>query len=469
MGVGREQQDGERIAQLEALVRDLREQLLVRQQAEAALRRSEAQLKANEGFQRSMAALAVCANATGGLEELLLQICHDAAAAFGVTTVMITRLQKPNSLVLVASTHPGIPLGTRIQVDDAGFLAGQAVREHRAVYRNRLPAGRSGVLHLALASVLVAPIIMGEAVMGTIALAVEEPDRFGDDDLVKAAQLAYIVGGALNNSQIHQRERQVAARLRDLERWRAAFLHVMAHELRTPLGQVLGFIDLLGDEADRLSARGQRYLANVRQASGTLERLVQRALDVLDLFAAEARPETEPLNLAALVEPVLAAYEAPARAKAVTLQATLPAQAMQVQGDGRRLRQAISILLDNALKFVPSEGTVTVAAACNEEWAELAIWNSGPAVPLEVAEQIFSQGLVEDSLTRPHGGTGLSLLLARRIAELHGGSLRLDPSAVGARFVLTLPLVASPQRGRTAQRPDASAADRGAGQNANRH
>jgi signal transduction histidine kinase len=408
-----------------------------------ALQEVEARLKANVEFQRMMTALAVRATATRDLAELLPRICEDVAAAFVVPLVLVSRFQEPDTLVIVASTQSAIKLPMGISVHEAGFLSGQAVRERRTVYRNCLTGQLSdrllSVVHHAVESVIAAPIIVDGTVLGSIGLGSDERDRFDDGDLERITGVAYVVGNALVNAQVYEREHLLAQRLKALESWRSAFLHVMAHELRTPLGQVLGFVDLLGDESAGLTSLGRRYLANVREAGANLDNVVRRALDVLDLFGSDVQLSLAPLNLSDLIVGITSTHRAAAARKQATLEVSRNSSVTVVAGDGRRLRQALDILFDNAVKFVPNGGSITFAVESSEESIQLTLWNSGPSVPPELAEQIFTHGLIENSLTRLHGGAGLSLLLARRIAELHGGSLVLDPSEAGARFVLRLP------------------------------
>jgi signal transduction histidine kinase len=403
----------------------------------------EARLEANVEFQRMMTALAVRATVTRDLKVLLPQICGDVAAVFAVPLVIISRFQEPDTLIVVASTQSDVKLPVALSVNEPGFLGGYAVRERRAVHRNRLGGHLSdhllSVIHHAVESVLAAPIIIDDTVLGHIGLGSAEPGRFDDDDSEKITQVAHVVGNALINAQVYEREHQLAQRLKALEGWRASFLHVMAHELRTPLGQVLGFVDLLGDESAGLSPLGRRYLTNVREAGANLENVVRRALDVLDLFGSDVHLSLAPVNLRDLIDGVSSTHHAAATRKRATLEVSWGTSVTMVAGDGRRLRQALDILFDNAVKFVPNVGLITLVVESDVEFVRLTLWNSGPGVPPELAEQIFTHGLIENSLTRLHGGAGLSLLLARRIAELHEGSLVLDPSEAGARFVLRLP------------------------------
>jgi signal transduction histidine kinase len=407
------------------------------------LRYVETRLKADAEFHRLLAELAVRATANRDLPVLLPQICRDVSVLFAIPLVLISRFEPPDTLVVVASTQQEVNLPVRISIYEPAFYCGMAVRERRAICRNQLDEQLSptllSVVDHAVESVLAAPIMANDIVLGTIGLGSDERGRFGKNDLVRITQLAHIIGGVLANAQAYERERQFADRLKALERWRTSFLHVMAHELRTPLGQVLGFMELLEDESTSLSPRGQRYLANARTAGANLDGVVKRALDVLDLFGSDARLSLQPLSLPDLLEAVLAPYRATLAQKCVSVDVSAVRRAALVHGDGTRLRQALDILIGNAAKFVQVDGTITIALDVEPSRTHLTVWNSGTGVPPELADQIFTHGVTENSLTRLHGGAGLSLLLARRIAELHNGSLVLAPSDVGACFVLTLP------------------------------
>src|SRR5207248_2764726 len=158
-------------------------------------------------------------------------------------------------------------------------------------------------------------------------------------------------------------EHEVAERLRQAERWRTfalSGLRIMAHELRTPLGQIVGFTDLLGDEAERLSPRGQRYLAHIQQAAVHLATLVQRSLDLVQLYADEVPLDRAPVEVGRLVGIALPTHRARAQAKGVEVRYVVPKEQVEVCGDIQRLQQALDILLDNAVKFTPAGGAVEV-------------------------------------------------------------------------------------------------------------
>jgi signal transduction histidine kinase len=241
-------------------------------------------------------------------------------------------------------------------------------------------------------------------------------------------------------AELLEQVRDVAEQLRSMERWRTAFLRIMAHELRTPLGQVSGFIDLVGDEADRLSTERQLYLHNARQAATRLEVLVQRAFDLMTLYAEDVQLERTLLEVGQLVETALAPFYTLAAAKDLTLRAGPSPERSPIWGDEYWLHQALGILLDNAIRFTPTGGSVDVVVQEHINTVEIHVVDTGPGVEPEMHAYIFGAARAEDFATRRYGGRGLGLLQARRIAELHSGELRLDPVERGANFVLSLPM-----------------------------
>jgi signal transduction histidine kinase len=227
-------------------------------------------------------------------------------------------------------------------------------------------------------------------------------------------------------------------------RAKSTFLANMSHELRTPLNAIIGFSEMLLDTALRMSQRKQREYVDGIHQSGT--HLLTVINDILDLAKIEAgRFELRrvdrlfPAEVARECVELLREHAA-AREVEVTLEseAALP----PISADAGRIKQILLNLLDNAIKFSPDGGAVTLNVRAAElEFVEFVISDNGPGMTAEeilVALQPFSQ--VDNRLARAHEGSGLGLPLAERLAEVHGGSLRIESEkGHGTRVIVRLP------------------------------
>jgi signal transduction histidine kinase len=238
----------------------------------------------------------------------------------------------------------------------------------------------------------------------------------------------------------------------------------MSHEFRTPLGHILGFSQILQDTLEDLTEKQVHYIENIQSAASGLLGLFENILQFSILKSGEAHVKPATFTPASLLDRCLESYQSPAALKSITLSQECSEPDRPVTADPEICRKALSCLLDNAVKFTPDEGTVTVSAGVRpapdlppgaesgdlaetiaDGWLHIAVADSGPGIPQEDQERIF--GLFEQgdaSLTRHHQGTGLGLALARSLAKVHGGTLVIDSRPdEGSTFTLIVPLAAS--------------------------
>ena len=390
---------------------------------------TQSALRKGEQLHRTLADVTMLANSTLDLGEMLPQICQSAAQSFGLAGVSIFLADEtdPEMATRAATSEAGGATAVRIPLSGRPSAAALAMGERRAVHERK-----------AAGTVLAAPILSDDEVIGALVLVTGERGQLGEADLSIAVRLAQVVSSALRNARLYRSEREAAEKLRHMERWRTAFLRIMAHELRTPLGQITGFVDLLDSEADRLSDRGRRYLTNVQSAAAQLGKLSQRSFDLMRLYAADVQLDLVRGDLRYVVETAVASHGGQIAAKGVQLRYGGPSEQTEVVADLQSLHQAVDIILDNAVKYTPAEGVIDISVRRSGAQVEVVVQDSGPGIPSDMREYVFG-GQADDVLTRNYSGTGLGLLMARRIAELHGGHLALDPSTVGACFVLSLP------------------------------
>lgn len=222
------------------------------------------------------------------------------------------------------------------------------------------------------------------------------------------------------------------------------FLSGMSHELRTPLNSMMGFTDvLLHGYAGELNEQQTEHLKLVYASGEHLSELVEDLVNLTNLDAGKVTLSPVPLNFEEFIRSCASAFEVEARNRNVSVELAIGDLPPSVEIDDTRVRQILTNLLSNALKFSPVGGRIRIRTERNGPILEVSISDSGKGVAPQHREHIFDKFYqAESALSGKTVGSGLGLYIARRLAALHGGRLRLDPTAegVGATFVLTLPI-----------------------------
>jgi signal transduction histidine kinase/ActR/RegA family two-component response regulator len=223
------------------------------------------------------------------------------------------------------------------------------------------------------------------------------------------------------------------------------FLANMSHEIRTPLNGVVGMIELL--RLSDPSPMQQRYIEAATQSSQALLRLIDDILDLSKIEAGKLELEHAPFHLPSLVLDARSLFSDQARAKGLTLSATIADELNVVLlGDAHRLLQILTNLVSNALKFT-NEGDVAIVVTCLEDRGSkfqlrFAVTDSGIGVPASKQEDIFNAfSQADSSTTRRYGGTGLGLSIARQLVHAMGGEIGVESKVgIGSVFWFTVVL-----------------------------
>jgi signal transduction histidine kinase len=235
-----------------------------------------------------------------------------------------------------------------------------------------------------------------------------------------------------------RRARQAAERKSALK---DEFLALVSHELRSPLGAILGWTHILrrGASPEDL-AKG---LEVIEQSALGQNRLIDDLLDISRITAGQLRLDMQPVEPRALIDAATEALRPAAEAKDIRIGKVLQLDTGIVRGDASRLQQVIVNLLSNAVKFTPVQGRIEVALRGAPDHVEISVADDGVGIPAQFLPHVFERyRRARTGPTRRDEGLGLGLAIARHLVELHGGTIRAESAGErrGAAFTVRLPV-----------------------------
>lgn len=223
-----------------------------------------------------------------------------------------------------------------------------------------------------------------------------------------------------------------------------AFVADASHELRTPLSLIRANAEILERSPDQRVEANMESVRDIIQETDRLNSLVGQMLTLARWDSGDAVLESAPLDLAALARDAAREMRLLAEPKGIDIE-TQADGPLTVQGDAMRLRELLTIVLDNAIKYSDEGAHVRVRVSRNDGKAVATVSDTGRGIPPEALPRIFDRFYrVDKARSREMGGTGLGLAIAKRIAEAHGGSIRVD-SAPGRGTTVTVELPAYPE------------------------
>ena len=232
----------------------------------------------------------------------------------------------------------------------------------------------------------------------------------------------------------------------EANRLKSRFLSTVSHELRTPLGLIVGLSKMLLQGGETSSP--DTYRQDLKRMYASAQHLDGLIRDVLDLAQSEMQQLQlvyEPLDLAEVLETIVAVGEQLAGDKGLDWRAEIPANLPTTRGDRTRLRQVALNLVNNAVKFT-ARGGVTLRVAADTQTITVEISDTGLGIPRAEQDVIFDEFRQSERTTaRGYGGLGLGLAVCKRLVELHGGNIGVRSSGsegAGSTFYFTLPVLA---------------------------
>jgi signal transduction histidine kinase len=343
-------------------------------------------------------------------------------AAAGRASVMFARLSEPGPTIATELELGDDPAAETIDDDEIETPLASDGRIHRLP-----PDARFALIEIASSGHVVLGFEMTD-VDGVLVLADRLPPT-----LARHAAVAL----ALVTTQIVGDNEREALQARDAQRER--FVSTVAHDLRTPLTGLSGYLDLIVEGKVQDPAVARDFIERSRLIVDSMGDLVGDLLEISRLDAGNLRLDVRPFSVAEVAGRALAALAPLALERQIDLRSDLPPRMRAAMGDRREVQRILTNLLGNALKFTPEGGHVELVGSFDGSTAVLAVRDDGPGVAAEDRERIFERFYRVDAHASV-SGTGLGLAIAQDLARAMGGDLAVTsvPDS-GSSFVLVLP------------------------------
>jgi len=308
---------------------------------------------------------------------------------------------------------------------------------------------------------VISPILPKEGNRGFLFVGTENTDTVintGDEELITI--LANQLGQSLENASLFEKtwraqqdlEKKVEERTRELtyaleevkkiSKRKTDFISSVSHELRTPLTSVKGYASiLLAGKLGKLPVEAQERLEKINRHSDELVHLVNDLLDIARIESGKVTMQKEPVDLRKTAEGVADLLAVEMKEKNINFQIDIPDEAKDTVADLGQVKRVFINLINNALKFTPEKGKISVSSQKTGEYIQIDINDNGCGIPAEALEAIFEEFYrVENTINEQVKGTGLGLSLVKHIVEAHAGKIWVKSKAGrGSTFSFTLP------------------------------
>ncbi len=288
---------------------------------------------------------------------------------------------------------------------------------------------------IAVAIALIITFFLSRRILAPVKALTYAAERLGRGDFTQRVEVK-------DRSELGELANTFNSMANDLERaeqLRQNMVADIAHELRTPLSNIKGYLEATRDGVVKPDAD---TLHKLDEEATLLSRLVDDLQELSLAEAGELKLVCHAQDIANLINQTVAAIQAKAIAKGVSISAELPDKLPPVNIDTYRIGQVLRNLLENAVTHTDTGGSVTIDAGQQDNWVWISVIDTGEGLPADELPNIFERFYrVDKSRSRATGGSGLGLTIARRLVEAHGGEIKVQSEpGKGSNFSFTLPI-----------------------------
>ena len=329
-----------------------------------------------------------------------------------------------------------------IPLDNPSIAA--ILESQEPITTQELPYGEETVksAEFGIEKVLIIQLCSREKVVGFIALLIPAEREIGIKDILLLASIGNQAGIVVENVRLFEETIKAYEELKSLDKMKNDFLSNVSHELKTPLISIKGFSEVVQDELyGPLTDTQKKAMSTVLRNCDRLGRLIDSMLYLTVKKAGRDTYTFVPVNISTVIVNALIDISPQVNSKELIIEQDIAPDLLLINGDPDKLTQVLINLVENATKFTPNRGKITVKAYNEDENVHITVSDTGIGIPNEVISNLFDKFYqVDASTTRRYGGTGIGLYISKLIVEVHNGKIWAESDEeVGTTFHVVLP------------------------------
>jgi signal transduction histidine kinase len=386
-------------------------------------------------------------NSTLQLDTLLNYIMDKAAEITDAESASVLLWNHNTRELFFAATKSGEAakglIGKPVPLDS---IAGTVLREKRIIQvddtsqdsRHYEKIGEE--IKFITRSLLGVPMTSKEKIIGVLEAVNKRTGPWTEDDQHYLSILAAQAAVAIDSAQLVIQLRKANDDLNQVDKLKSDFIAIASHELRTPLGVIMGYASFLQEEAnEEVSEHAAKVMASALQ----LRRIIEDMINLRYLKQSQSELQRENVAVNQLLDELQRDIVALTEAEGHKLEVKRAPDDTQVYVDSSRVMMAFTNVVNNAVRFTPKGGKITIAPEVRNREVWISITDTGIGLEQDQLDKIFEEFYqVEDHMTRHYGGLGIGLSIARALVKAHGGRIwaTSDGLGKGTTFIISLPL-----------------------------
>jgi signal transduction histidine kinase len=293
---------------------------------------------------------------------------------------------------------------------------------------------RAGIIAVGIAFILA--FFLSRYILAPVKDLTTAARRFGKGDFTQRV----VYNGKGEMADLARSFNSMAENLEKTEQQRRNMVADVAHELRTPVSNLKGYLEAIGDGVIKPD---EETIRSLNEEAGSLTRLVGDLQELTLADAGKLKITTQPEDIGHIIKETVIVHQAKASGKEINISANIPDELPLVEIDAQRIRQVLNNLISNALAHTNNGGSISVSGKKQDKMVSISVNDTGEGIPPEHLTMIFERFYrVDKSRTRATGGSGLGLTIAKRLVAAHGGTISVTSEVgKGSSFTFTVPVI----------------------------